>query len=138
MRILPLVHAWERMVNHRLTMLIEQRAPLNVSKVTIELVARQTHVSWTKRGHLLLRPVKVCSLSRRGAITYQGHPTTISPQNTLKTLFRPSRVFFRSLEIHSKRRYRICFYLVILGTLDAIYRFPNVRIFSDSYLNHFF
>ena len=70
MRILPLVHAWERMVKHRLTMLIEQRAPLNVCKVTIELVARQTHVSWTKRGHLLLRPVKVRSLSRRGAITY--------------------------------------------------------------------
>ena len=79
MRILPLVHAWERMVNHRLTMLIEQRAPLNVIKVTIELAARQTHVSWTKRGHLLLRPVKVYSLSRREAITYQGHPTTISP-----------------------------------------------------------
>ena len=67
-----------------------------------------------------------------------GAPNDDFPLNTLKTLFRPSRVFFRSLEIHSKRRYGICIYLVILGTLDAIYRFPNVEIFSDSFLDHFF
>ena len=76
----------------------------------------------------------------------QGHPTKVC-YKAWKTLFRLSRVpLIRSLEKHSKRRYKILFCSAILGELEsfqnykgfsisfpkilgAIYRFPKVRIF---------
>ena len=42
--------------------------------------------------------------------------------NTLKTLFRLSRVLLGSLEMHSKRRYKICICSGILGELDESFR----------------
>ena len=47
--------------------------------------------------------------------------------NTLKTLFRLSRVLNRYLEMHSKRRYKICICSVILGELKS---FRNYKGFS--------
>ena len=74
--------------------------------------------------------------------------------NSLITLFRLSSVFFRSLEMHSKRRYKIYIFSVILCRETRVffklqrlrYYFPeNVRcnlahyekeIFFDSSLHH--
>ena len=76
--------------------------------------------------------------------------------NTLKTLLGYPEYFYRSVEIHSERRYKICSCLVSLGDfesfrnyngfsiiftkiLDAIFCFTNVRIFltpiSITFLN---
>ena len=38
---------------------------------------------------------------------------------TLKTLFRLFQSTFRSLEMHSKRHFKICICLVILGELES-------------------
>ena len=76
--------------------------------------------------------------------------------NTLKTPLGYPEYLYRSVEIHSERRYKICICLVSLGDfesfrnykgfsiiftkiLDAIFRFTNVRIFltpiSITFLN---
>ena len=76
--------------------------------------------------------------------------------NTLKTPLGYPEYLYRSVEIHTERRYKICICLVSLGDfesfrnykgfsiifmkiLDAIFRFTNVRIFltpiSITFLN---
>ena len=48
--------------------------------------------------------------------------------NTLKTLFRLSRVLNRYLEMHSKWRYKICICLVILGQLKSLRNYKGFSI----------
>ena len=77
------------------------------------------------------------------------------PPKCIETLFRLFRSTFRSLEMHSKRRYKICTCSVILGelepfrnykgfniifskNLEAIYAINERKNFSDSSLNHIF
>ena len=77
------------------------------------------------------------------------------PPKYIETLFRLFRSTFRSLEMHSKRRYKICTCSVILGelepfrnykgfniifskNLEAIYAINESRNFSDCSLNHIF
>ena len=69
--------------------------------------------------------------------TKQGHPTTVFLLNTLKTLFAIQSTF-RYLEMHSKRRYKICICSVILGEFQTfrkggeIWRITKVRHFLVS------
>ena len=56
----------------------------------------------------------------------QGHPTTVPPKYIEKT-FYAIQSNFRSVEMHSKRRYKICICSVILGELES---FPNHEGFS--------
>ena len=75
------------------------------------------------------------------------------PPEYVENTFKAIQSTFRSLEMHSKRRYKICNCSFILGELNsfrnckgfsiifskslgAIKRFTKVRIFSDSSLHH--
>ena len=56
--------------------------------------------------------------------------------NTLKTLFRLYRVLsLRSLEMHSKRYYKICICLVILGELERFGNYKGFRIIFQKTLH---
>ena len=63
-----------------------------------------------------------------------GAPNDGFLQNTLKTLFRLSRVLLVFLEIHSNRRYNIHISSVILGQLAS---FRNYQGFSRWYLKFY-
>ena len=52
--------------------------------------------------------------------------------NTLKTLFRLPRVL-RSLEMHSKRRYKICTCSVKLGELESFRKYKGFSIISRKF-----
>ena len=85
-------------------------------------------------------------LSQTGYGYLSGAPNDDFLLNTLKTFFQAIQSSFRFLEIHSKRRYKLCIRSIILGhfesfrnfkgfsiifpkVLDAVYRFTKVGIF---------
>ena len=49
---------------------------------------------------------------------YQGHPTTVPRKYTVNT-FYTIKSTFRSLKMHSKRRYKICVCSVIVEELET-------------------
>ena len=55
------------------------------------------------------------------------HPTTVSSCIHWKHSSGSSWVLFRSLEMHSKRRYKICICSVILGELDSLRNYRGVQ-----------
>ena len=55
--------------------------------------------------------------------------------NTLKTLFRLSRVLLGSLEMHSKRRYKICTRSGILGELESFRNYKSFGIIFTKILD---
>ena len=81
----------------------------------------------------------------------QGNPTTVPPK-CIENTFQATQSTFRSLEIHSNRRYKILICLVILGQLESLpglqYYFPenfrcNLKFyesenFSDSSFHRMF
>ena len=50
---------------------------------------------------------------------FSGAPNDGFLLNSLKTLFKAIQRTFRSIEMHSKRRYKICICSVILGQLES-------------------
>ena len=56
-----------------------------------------------------------------------GVPNNSFLLHTLTTTFKAIQSTFRSLEMHSKRRYKICICSVILGELES---FRNYKGFS--------
>ena len=56
--------------------------------------------------------------------------------NALKALFRLSRVLqFRSLEMHSKQRYKTCICFVILGQLESFRNYKRLSIIFPKILD---
>ena len=55
--------------------------------------------------------------------------------NKLKTLFRLSRILLGSLEMHSKRRYKICIRSGILGELESFRNYKSFGIIFTKILD---
>ena len=62
--------------------------------------------------------------------TSSGAPNDGFFLNAMETLFRLSRVFFRSVEMHSQRRYKICICSVSLGQLESFPTYKGLSIIS--------
>ena len=59
---------------------------------------------------------------------FSGVPNDGFLINSLKTLFKAIQSTFRSLEMHSKRRYITCIGSVILGKLESLQNFKGLSI----------
>ena len=64
-----------------------------------------------------------------------GAPNDDFLLKTLKTLFRLSRVLLGSLEMHSKRRYKICIRSGILGELESFRNYKSFGIIFTKILD---
>ena len=82
-------------------------------------------VAFARWNFLLLIGLQTIKKFKRANAT--GAPNDGFVQNTLKTLFRLSRVLLVFVEIHSNRRYNIHISSVILGQLES---FRNYHGFS--------
>ena len=61
-------------------------------------------------------------------LLYTGAPNDDFLQNTLENSFSAIQITFRSLEMHSKWRYKICICSVILGELKTFRTYKGYSI----------
>ena len=64
-----------------------------------------------------------------------GAPNNVFFLNSLKTLFKAIEGSFRSPEMHSQRRYKICICSVILGHLESFRNFEGLSIIFPKILD---
>ena len=111
-------------------------------------------------SHIQTTPLNCQARQRRGRRDWNisreaGAPNHGYLLNALKTLFRLSESTFKSLEMHSKRRYKSCICSVVLGQIESFrnhlgpqhyfpenfrcnFRFYESANFSDSSLHRIF
>ena len=139
-------------------------------RVSTSLKARQfDHIQWDSLKnknqwniHIQTTPLNSQARQRRGRRDWnislrQGHPTPYPtpPPKCIENTFSLIQSTFKSLEMHSKRRYKSCICLVVLGQLESFrnylgpqyyfsenfrcnFRFYESENFSDSYLHRIF
>ena len=64
-----------------------------------------------------------------------GTQQQFPPIHTLTTTFKAIQSTFRSLEMHSKRRYKICICSVILGELESFRNYKGLSIIFPKILD---